>query len=49
MIDSLPLIGRYFCKQISPFWLNNRDVQGRVTRLDGAWGKTQVWRPHVRT
>jgi len=20
-----------------------------VTRLDGAWGKKQVWRPHVRT
>ena len=29
MIDSLPLIGRCFCKQISPFWLDNRDVQGR--------------------
>jgi len=25
----LPLMGRYFCKQISPFWLDNRDVQGR--------------------
>jgi len=22
-------MGRYFCKQISPFWLDNRDVQGR--------------------
>ena len=22
-------MGRYFCKQISLFWLNNRDVQGR--------------------
>jgi len=41
-------MGRYFYKQISPFWLDNRDVQG-VTRLDGAWGKKQVWRPHVRT
>ena len=20
VIDSLPLMGRYFCKQISPFW-----------------------------
>ena len=29
MIDSLPLKGRYFCKQISPFWLDNLDVQGR--------------------
>jgi len=29
VIDSLPLMGRYFCKQISPFWLDNRDVQGR--------------------
>ena len=28
VIDSLPLMGRYFCKQISPIWLNNRDVQG---------------------
>jgi len=22
-------MGRYFCKQLSPFWLDNRDVQGR--------------------
>jgi len=22
-------MARYFCKQISPFWLDNRDVQGR--------------------
>jgi len=22
-------MGRYFCEQISPFWLDNRDVQGR--------------------
>jgi len=22
-------MGRYFCKQISPFWLDNRDVQRR--------------------
>ena len=22
-------MGRYFCQQISPFWLDNRDVQGR--------------------
>jgi len=26
VIDSLPLMGRYLCKQISPFWLDNRDV-----------------------
>jgi len=26
VIDSLPLTGRYLCKQISPFWLDNRDV-----------------------
>ena len=25
----LPLVDRHFCKQISPFWLDNRDVQGR--------------------
>jgi len=25
----LPLMGRYSCKLISPFWLDNRDVQGR--------------------
>ena len=29
MIDSFPLIGRYFCKHISSFWLDNRDVQER--------------------
>ena len=29
VIDSLPLMGRYFCKQILPFWLDNLDVQGR--------------------
>jgi len=29
VIDSLPLMCRYFFKQISPFWLDNRDVQGR--------------------
>ena len=29
MIDSLPPMARYFCKQISSFWLDNRDVQGR--------------------
>ena len=29
MIDSLPLMSRYFCKQISPFSLDNRDVQER--------------------
>jgi len=28
----------------------NRRVEIRgVTRLDGAWGKKQVWRPHVQT
>jgi len=26
VIDSFPLMGRYFCKQISPFWLDNRGV-----------------------
>jgi len=26
VIDSLPLMGRYLCKQISPFWLDNRYV-----------------------
>jgi len=29
LINSLPLMGRYFCKQISSFWLDNRDVQER--------------------
>jgi len=29
LIDSFPLVGRYFCKQISPVWLDSRDVQGR--------------------
>jgi len=29
VIDSLPLMGKYFCKQISAFWQDNRDVQGR--------------------
>jgi len=44
-------MGRYFCKQISLFRLDNRDVQRRneVTRLVGAWGIKQVWHPHVRT
>ena len=27
MVDSLPVMDRYFCKQISRFWLDNRDVQ----------------------
>ena len=38
VIDSLPLMGRYFCKQISPFWLDNRDVHcaESVTKLDDA-------------
>jgi len=48
VIDSLPLMVRRFRKQTSPFWLDNRDVQG-LTRLDGAWGMKQVWRLHVRT
>ena len=51
MIDSLPLMGRYFCKQILPFWLDNRDVHcaESVTKLDDAWwGKIQVCRPHVQ-
>jgi len=26
VIDSLPLMGKYLYKQISPFWLDNRDV-----------------------
>jgi len=26
VIDSLPLMGRYLCKQIWAFWLDNRDV-----------------------
>jgi len=26
VIDSLPLIGRYFCKQMSPFLVDNRHV-----------------------
>jgi len=26
MIDILSLMGRYFCKQISTFWLDNRYV-----------------------
>jgi len=30
VIDSLPLMGRYFCKQILPIYLlDNHDVQGR--------------------
>jgi len=30
VVDSLPLMYRYFCKQISPFWLlDNHDMQGR--------------------
>jgi len=29
VIDSLPLTGRYFCKQISPLYLDNRVVQRR--------------------
>ena len=29
LIDSFPLIGRYSCQQISSFWPDNRDVQGR--------------------
>jgi len=29
VIDGLLLMGRYFCKQISPYWLDSRDVQGR--------------------
>jgi len=41
-------MGRHFFKQISPFWLDNRDVKCE-TRLDGAWGEKQVWRPHVHT
>jgi len=38
VIDSLPLMGRYFCKQISPFWLDNRYVHcaESVTKLDDA-------------
>ena len=44
-------MGTYFCKQISPFRLDNRDVQGRneVARLDGAWYKKNVWHAHVPT
>jgi len=26
VVDSLPLMGGYLYKQISPFWLDNRDV-----------------------
>jgi len=29
VVYSLPLLGRYFCKQRSPFWLDNRDEQER--------------------
>ena len=29
--------------------LPDRHVCRGVTRLDGAWGKKQVWRPHVQT
>jgi len=50
VIDSLPLMGRYFCKQISPFWLDNRDVHcaESVTKFNDAWwGKIQVCRLHV--
>ena len=46
MIDSLPSTGRYFCKQISSFWLDNRDVQGCKDEVRWRLG-IQVWRPHV--
>jgi len=29
VINSFPLMGRYCCKQIPPFRLDSRDVQGR--------------------
>jgi len=34
VIDSLQLMGRYFCKQILPFWLDNRDVHCAETKRD---------------
>jgi len=37
-----------FVNNISPLWLDNRDVQGR-NEVRCARGKIQVWRPHVRT
>ena len=52
VIDSLPLMGRYSCKQISSFWLDRQSWCAFCrdeTRLDGVWGKKQVWRPRVRT
>jgi len=48
VIDSLPPMGRYFCKQVSSFWLDNRDVQGRIDEVRWRLG-IQVWRPHVWT
>jgi len=41
-------MGRYLCKLISPFWLDNRDVQGRN---EVRWRLEQETSlpPHVRT
>jgi len=30
VIAGSTLMGRYFCNQISPFWLDNRGVHGRT-------------------
>ena len=37
-------VGRNYRRELLPI----AAIKG-VTRLDGAWGKKQVWRPHVRT
>jgi len=41
-------MGRYFCQEISPFWLDNRDVQGRNEVRWGLGQETSL-APHVRT
>jgi len=41
-------MSRYFVKKFHHFGKTIVVCRG-VTRLDGAWGKKQVWRPHVRT
>jgi len=48
VIHSLLRIGRNFCKQISPFPLDNRDVQGR-NEVKWRLGKETSWHPNVRT
>jgi len=41
-------MGKYFCKQISSFWLDNREAQGRNDEVRWRLG-IQVWCPHVWT